>query len=154
MHKISHHFVILSPPPSFFLTTFKNVDVGRCWERLKAREGGDRGWDGWVASLTQRTWVWVNSGVGDGQGGLACCSPWGHKESDMTEQLKWTDFLPLSRLSFYFLDSVIWCTNVCGGFCFIFRFWWKKFFFFSSSDISKKPWSNPRSWSLVLIFVS
>ena len=26
-------------------------------------------------------------GVGDGQGGLACCSPWGCKESDMTEQL-------------------------------------------------------------------
>ena len=26
-------------------------------------------------------------GVGDGQGGLACCSPWGHKESDMTERL-------------------------------------------------------------------
>ena len=26
-------------------------------------------------------------GVGDGQGGLACCSPWGHKEADMTERL-------------------------------------------------------------------
>ena len=26
-------------------------------------------------------------GVGDGQGSLACCTPWGHKESDMTEQL-------------------------------------------------------------------
>ena len=26
-------------------------------------------------------------GVGDGQGGLSCCSPWGHKESDTTEQL-------------------------------------------------------------------
>ena len=26
-------------------------------------------------------------GVGDGQGGLACCGSWGHKESDMTEQL-------------------------------------------------------------------
>ena len=26
-------------------------------------------------------------GVGDGQGGLACCSPWGHKESDTTELL-------------------------------------------------------------------
>ena len=25
--------------------------------------------------------------VGDGHGGLACCSPWGHKESDMTERL-------------------------------------------------------------------
>ena len=30
-------------------------------------------------------------GVGDGQGSLACCSPWGHKESNMTESLKWTE---------------------------------------------------------------
>ena len=34
-----------------------------CWERLKAGgEGENRGWDGWMASLTQWTWVWVNSG--------------------------------------------------------------------------------------------
>ena len=34
-----------------------------CWERLKAGgEGDDRGWNGWVVSLTQWTWVWVNSG--------------------------------------------------------------------------------------------
>ena len=34
-----------------------------CWERLKAGgEGGNRGWDGWMASLTQWTGVWVNSG--------------------------------------------------------------------------------------------
>ena len=34
-----------------------------CWERLKAgAEGDDRGWDGWTASLTRWTWVWVNSG--------------------------------------------------------------------------------------------
>ena len=34
-----------------------------CWERLKVRgEGDDRGWDGWMASATQWTWVWVNSG--------------------------------------------------------------------------------------------
>ena len=33
-----------------------------CWERLKAwREGVDRGWDDWMASPTQGTWVWVNS---------------------------------------------------------------------------------------------
>ena len=32
-----------------------------CWERAKAGgEGDDRGWDGWMASPTQRTWVWVN----------------------------------------------------------------------------------------------
>ena len=34
-----------------------------CWERLKAGgEGDDRGWDGWMASLTQWTWVWASSG--------------------------------------------------------------------------------------------
>ena len=34
-----------------------------CWERLRAGgEGDNRGWDGWMASLTQWTWVWVNSG--------------------------------------------------------------------------------------------
>ena len=34
-----------------------------CWERLKAGgKGDDRGWDGWMASPTQWTWVWVNYG--------------------------------------------------------------------------------------------
>ena len=34
-----------------------------CWEGLGAgREGNNRGWDGWMASLTRWTWVWVNSG--------------------------------------------------------------------------------------------
>ena len=33
-----------------------------CWKRLKAGEGNDREWDGWMASLTQWTWVWANSG--------------------------------------------------------------------------------------------
>ena len=57
-----------------------------CLERLKVGgEGDNRGWDGWMASLTQWTWVWVRSGSYDGQRSLACCSPWGHKESDMTE---------------------------------------------------------------------
>ena len=33
-----------------------------CWEGLRAGEGDDRGWDGWMASLTGWTWVWVSSG--------------------------------------------------------------------------------------------
>ena len=32
-----------------------------CWEGLGAGEGDDRGWDGWMASLTQWAWVWVDS---------------------------------------------------------------------------------------------
>ena len=49
-------------------------------------EGDDRGWDGWMASPTQCTWV------GDGQGGLVCCDSWGRKESDATEWLNWTEY--------------------------------------------------------------
>ena len=63
-----------------------------CWEGSGAGgEGDDRGWDGWMASPTRWTWVEWTLGVGDGQGGLACCSSWGRKESDMTEQLNWTE---------------------------------------------------------------
>ena len=47
-----------------------------CWEGLGAGgEGDNRGWYGSMASLTQWTWVWANSGR---QGSLVCCSPWGH----------------------------------------------------------------------------
>ena len=41
---------------------------------------------GWHHRLNGRGFGWF-LGVGDGQGGLVCCSPWVHKESDMTEQL-------------------------------------------------------------------
>ena len=55
------------------------------WDRLKAEgKRENRGWDGWMASLTHWTWVWVSSNLFWGQGSLACCSPWGPKESDTT----------------------------------------------------------------------
>ena len=57
-----------------------------CWERLKAGGEGAVGWDGWMASLTQWTWVWASSGRWwrTGKPGML---QWGHKESDMTEWL-------------------------------------------------------------------
>ena len=61
-----------------------------CWEILKAGEGDYREWDGWIASLTWQTWNKQAPRIGDGQGSLACCSPWGCKESDITEWLNWT----------------------------------------------------------------
>ena len=65
-----------------------------CWERLKAGgEGDDGGWDGWMTSLTQCTWVWANSRSWWWTGRpVACCRPWGRKESDMTEQLNWMNW--------------------------------------------------------------
>ena len=63
-----------------------------CWKGLGAGgKGDDQGWDGWMASPTQWTWVWVNSGSWCWTRGLVCCDSWGHKESDTTEQLNWTD---------------------------------------------------------------
>ena len=65
-----------------------------CWERLKM--GGDednRRWDGCMASLTQWTGVWVNSGSWWCTWSPTCCSPWGHKESDTTVQLNWNEKL-------------------------------------------------------------
>ena len=81
----------------YFCHLMRRVDslektVMWCWEGLGAGgEGDDRGWDGWMASPTRWTLVWVNSGVGDGQGGLVCCDSWGSKESDTTEWLNWTE---------------------------------------------------------------
>ena len=49
--------------PILWLPDAKSWKRPQCWERLRAGgEGDDRGWDGWMASLTQWTWVWVNSG--------------------------------------------------------------------------------------------
>ena len=63
-----------------------------CWEGLGAGgEGDDREWDGWMASLTRWTWVWVNSGTWWWTGRPGCCDSWGRKESDTTEQLNWTE---------------------------------------------------------------
>ena len=44
---------------------------------------------GWHHRLDGHGFGWI-LGVGDGQGGLACCGSWGRKESDMTEQLNYT----------------------------------------------------------------
>ena len=51
-----------------------------------------RGWKlvGWHHQLDGHEFEQA-LGVGDGQGSLACCSPWDHKESDMTEWLNWTE---------------------------------------------------------------
>ena len=80
---------ILWPPAVKNWLIWKDPDAGKDW-RWKEK-GDDRGWDGWMASLTQWTWVWVNSRSWYGQGGLVCCNPWGCKEWDMTAtELNWT----------------------------------------------------------------
>ena len=69
-----------------------------CWERLRARGEGETedGMTGWHHRLNGHGFGWI-LGVGDGQGGLACCGSWGCKESDRTEQLNWTELIDDSK---------------------------------------------------------
>ena len=75
----------------------KTLMQGGIWgqEEKGITEDEMGGWHHW---LDGREFEWT-PGVGDGQGGLACCNSWGHKESDTTERLNWTEplFFP-SRL--------------------------------------------------------
>jgi len=76
------------------------------WEGLGAGgEGDDRGWDGWMASLTQWMWVWVNSGSWWWTGRPGVLRFMGHKESDTTERLNWTESF-LAVLCSWFLSTL------------------------------------------------
>ena len=80
---------VLWPPHGKSWLIGKDSDAGRDWgqEEKGLTEDEMAGWhhwlDGWESEWTP--------GVGDGQGGLACCNSWGHKESDTTEWLNWTE---------------------------------------------------------------
>ena len=68
--------------------TGKDSDAGR--DRGQEEKGmTEDEMVGWHHRLDGRESEWT-PGVGDGQGGLACCDSWGRKESDMTERLNWT----------------------------------------------------------------
>ena len=72
--------------PIFWLPDMKSFHWRRswCWERLKAKEEGSRGWDGSIASLIQWTLIWQTLRDSEEQGSLVRCSPWDRKESDTT----------------------------------------------------------------------
>ena len=60
---------------------------------------------GWHQQLNGHGSGWT-PGVGDGQGGLTCCDSWGHKESDTTEQLIWSDLI-LTGVRWYLTAPLI-----------------------------------------------
>ena len=67
----------------------KDSDAGRDWgqEEKGMTEDEMAGWHHWLDEC-ESEWT---PGVGDGQGGLACCDSWGRNESDTTERLNWTE---------------------------------------------------------------
>ena len=84
------------------------------------RRGDDRGWDGWMVSPTQWTWICVDSGSWWWTR-RPCVLPFtGSQKSDTTEQLNWTDIVEYSFrfLSFFSFGFLSFC------------FWWVVFLFF------------------------
>ena len=81
---------ILWPPHAKSWLIGKDPDAGRDWVQEEKGMTEDE-MAGWHHQLDGCESEWT-PGVGDGQGGLACCNSWGRKESDMTEQLNWTDW--------------------------------------------------------------
>ena len=90
---------VLWPPDAKKSTHWKRP---WCWERLKAREGGDREWDGWMASPTQWMWVWIGSRSWWWTGGPGVLQS---TCVDTTEQLNWTDITTHSWLVSHHLRS-------------------------------------------------
>ena len=80
-------------PPSFFGEELTHLKRPWCWKWLKAggeKETTEDEMVGWHHQLDGHESEQAPGG-GDGQGSLACCSPWGLKESDTAEWLNWTD---------------------------------------------------------------
>ena len=81
---------ILWPPHVKSWLIGKDSNSGRDWGQEKGTTEDEMA--GWHHRFDGLEFEWP-PGVGDGQGGLACCDSWSHKESDTTERLIWSDLI-------------------------------------------------------------
>ena len=109
----------------------KDSDAGRDWGQEEKGTTEDE-MAGWHHRLNGHEFGWT-PGVGDGQGGLACCNSWGHKELDRTERLNWTEWKIISELLRF----------VCAGptETWLFNLKWR-LFFFSLLQVWEKRWGT------------
>ena len=109
---------VLWPPHAKSWLIGKDPDAGRDWGQKEKRMTEDE-MAGWHYRLNGHEFEWT-PGVGDGQGGLACCDSRGRKESDMTERLNWTELIThviyhmhACQVSLAISDSVTLWTRAC-----------------------------------------
>ena len=104
---------VLWPPDGKSWLIGKAPDAGKDWGQEKKGTTEDE-MIGWHHQLDGHEFGWT-LGVGDGQGGLVCCSSWGHKESDMNEQLNnKCIYFAVSGLSCDPQAQWWWCSVACG----------------------------------------
>ena len=107
---------VLWPPDAKNWLIWKNPDAGKDWK--VGGEGGDRGWDGWMASLTQWTWVWVTSG-----------SWWWTERSGVLQSMR------LQRVGHDWAAELNWIDHRCMGLFWSFLSSVDLYFYFCASTI-------------------
>ena len=90
---------ILWPPDAKSWLIGKDLDGGKDWKQEEKGTSEDE-MVGWHHRLDGREFEQASGDSGE-QGSLACCSSWGHKESDTTEQLNWVHYILVLMLSHF-----------------------------------------------------
>ena len=111
---------ILWPPNVKSWLIWKNPDVGKDWGQEEKGTTEDE-MAGWHHRLDGHGFGWT-PGVGDGQGGLACCSSWGLKESYTTQRLNWTESnncisLITTEFSVFLATEILWVEFLKLSYC-------------------------------------
>ena len=116
---------ILWPPHAKSWLIGKDSDAGRNWGQEEKGTTKDEmaGWHPW---LDGREFGWT-PGVGDGQGGLACCNSWGRKESDMTERLNWTEARDSNQ---FFFPAACFSLKNSNSYLFYWGYWFLNHFIY------------------------
>ena len=134
---------VLWPPDARNWLIWKDPDAGKDW-RQEDNGTTEVEMVGWHYRLDGHEFEQA-LGVGDRQEGLACCSPWGRKESDTTVWLNWTVW----TVFYYFQYS--WCSGISGH-----SDWGKTVsprayqFLGRASKRSDLPWSMPFIFKLTI----
>ena len=101
---ISKLILFLHHPDAKSWLIWKDLDDGKDWGWEEKGTTEDE-MAGWHHRLNAHEFGWTLR-VGDGQGGLVCCDSWGHKESDTTERLNWTELILLFLKQIHTLSSL------------------------------------------------
>ena len=120
---------VLWPPHVKSWLTGKDPDFERAWGQEEKGTTEDE-MAGWHHQLYGHGFGWT-LGVDDGQGSLACCSSWGRKQSDMTEQLNWTELIYIHLYIIYILHELNGST--------------------SEENINSEPLHSPLCWLYLCI---
>ena len=132
---------VLWPPHAKSWLIGKDYDAGRGWgqEEKRTKEDEMAVWHHW---LDGRESEWT-PGVGDGQGGLACCYSWGCKELDTTEPLNWTE------LNFFGIGMKTDLFQSLLSFPNLLAYWVQHFHSIIFQDLKQLNWDSITSTSFI-----